>query len=203
MIKPILKLNSYLAIELCECSVADIVDPKKSIETRMKTTYFDAIVTSLSPKEILRQSSEAVNFLHGLNIIHRNIHPNNFLIACRYKKNYYFLIKLTDLPFSKNIDKNQQITCTLYEKSWAAPELFNHTNVRLSTGFDVFPLGCYFFYVLTGGKHPFGKGAVEQRFRIKDMKDRVYQDSWDGKPEWSINNTDHSEVCEGGRKESI
>ena len=178
---------------MCECSVADIIDPRRKLRAREKTAYYDAIVASLPHKEILRQSSEAVSFLHQLNMIHRNLHPDNFLIACVDPNKDYFLIKLTDFQLSKSIKKNPQNTGTLNKEGWVAPESFKH-NVKLDNKIDAFILGCFYFYVLSGGKHPFGRGVVDQRTRIKDEKDKVYQDSWDGKPEWKIEKDDPNEV---------
>ena len=35
---------------------------------------------------------------------------------------------------------------------------------------------------------------VDQRTRIKDINDKVYQASWDGKPEWNIDQANKNEV---------
>jgi len=161
-----------------------------------KTIYFEAIVANLPKKEILRQSSEAVGFLHRpqWNMIHRNLHPDNFLIACVDPNKDYFLIKLTDFQLSKSIEKNPQNTGTLNKEGWVAPESFR--DIELDNKVDAFILGCYYFYVLSGGKHPFGRGVVDQRTRIKDINDKVYGDSWDGKPEWNIDQANKNEVIQ-------
>lgn len=177
---------SYIALELCVCSVADIVDPKRCLKIRTKTPYFESILDNLSNKEILRQSSEGVSFLHECGFIHRNIHPDNFLIACVDPKKGAFLIKLTDFQLSSKKEVFFD-TGTLDKEGWVSPESFSINDV-LTYKSDAFMLGCYHFYVLSGGKHPFGRGVFDQRTRIKNKSDPVYQADWDGQPEWPITN---------------
>jgi len=162
--------------------VADIINPKRKLKAQQKTPYFGAILTSLSKKEILRQSSEAVNFLHRpqWNVIHRNLHPENFLIICVDPEKDYFLVKLTDFKLSKNIEKNPQNTGTLSKEGWVAPESFT-IKIELTNKLDAFILGCFYFYVLSGGNHPFGKGVTTQQSRITNEYDLVYQSNWDYK----------------------
>jgi len=81
----------------------------------------------------------------------------------------------------------------LNKEGWVAPESFKN-DIELDNKVDAFILGCYYFYVLSGGKHPFGRGVVDQRTRIKDINDKVYQASWDGKPEWNIDEANKNEV---------
>ncbi len=40
---------------------------------------------------------------------------------------------------------------------------------------DVFLMGCYFYYVLTGGIHPFGKNFDNRRKNIRDSQYGVYK----------------------------
>ena len=185
--------------ELAECSVADIIDPKRKSKDQQKTPYFDAILNSLSKKEILRQSSEAVSFLHRpqWNMIHRNLHPDNFLIIGVDPEKDYFLVKLADFKLSKNIEKNPQNTGTLSKEGWVTPESFK-PNIELTIKLDTFLLGCFYFYVLSGGKHPFGKGVATQQDRIRNEYDLVYQSSWDGKPEWNNTKDYHNFSGVGG-----
>lgn len=76
--------HSDIAIELCECSVDDVIDPeKKATAIGKKPDMMKSILSHLLPKEILRQSTEAVSYLHdSFKILYRNLHPDNFLVAC-------------------------------------------------------------------------------------------------------------------------
>jgi len=98
----------------------------------------------------------------------------------------YFIIKLTDFQLSRDIKEDAQNTGTLNKEGWVAPESFI-PKWNLTDKVDCFILGLYYFYVFSGGKHPFGKGVVEQRTGIKEIKD---QDSWDGMPNLPITDLD-------------
>jgi len=91
-------INSYLAVEWCDYSVADII-PEKGKESPKNISEEDkeSIFNSISHKEILRQSSEAVSFLHGLGMVHRNLHPDNFLIFCVDSRMGQYLIGVIHL----------------------------------------------------------------------------------------------------------
>lgn len=170
-------------MEWCECSVADIIDPERKERAKEKTEYFEAIVTSLPHKEILRQTSEAVVFLHKkLKQIHRNLHPDNILIFCADPTKNHFLIKLTDFQFSKDIKNDPNNTGTKRKDGWVAPESYVD-GFELTTKLDDFLLGCFYYYVLHKGKHPFEEIDSNSQIdieRIKNKDDKVYSDDWNG-----------------------
>ncbi len=163
-------------------------------EAHKKTDYLDTIMINLSLKEILEQSSEAVCFLHSRNMIHRNLHPENFLIACVDPKKNHFLIKLTDFKFAKDIKIDSTYTGSSRKDGWVAPESFENWHVdwninngqpyKLTTKFDSFILGCYYFYVLSGGNHPFGKDVSTQLTGISCDENFVYNSKWNGGLKW-------------------
>lgn len=167
--------------------------------------------------EILRQSTQAVEFLHGLNLIHRNLHPDNFLIACIGPNSLQrkFVVKLTDFQYSKNLNKlKPSLSETLGSDGWVAPEslyantatrpskeqlddekiieefsiLINdeddlenkETRMKLIKKTDSFILGCYYYFVLSGGKHPFGDTRDVRWLTIKKINSNVYQSNWVG-----------------------
>lgn len=177
--------NSFLAVEWCECSVADIIKPKNKHPIKISTDRAITILNSISHKEILRQSSEAVNFLHGLDIIHRKIHPDNFLISCVDPNKEQFLIKLTDFQQSKKIE---EINTPIKPKNiWVAPESFRAE--KLTNKMDSFLMGCYYYYVLSKGNHPFlGRviNASEQEIlnNIRNKGCETYQSDWKGGFNW-------------------
>jgi len=118
-------------------------------------SYFKAIVASLTKKEILKQSSEDVGFLHRpeWKVIHQNLNLDHFLIACVDPNKDYFLIKLTDFQLSRNIEINSENTGTLNREGWVTFKSFKDS-IELNNKVNVFILGCYYFYALSGGKHP-------------------------------------------------
>jgi len=163
----------------------------QSDETAMpqRDELFENISSSLPSKEIFRQSLEAVSFLHGseMQMIHRNLHPNNFLISCIDPNKNYFLVKLTDFHLSKRIENNSgENTGTYNQRGWFAPESSDQTK-NLTNKVDSFILGLYYFYILSGGKHPFGKAIdTDQRPGIKNPDHDVYKPNWDGEPHFTV-----------------
>ena len=135
----------------------------------------DEIKQSLGKKEILRQATKAVVFLHRFNYVHRNLKPSNFLIA---KDGDVHLVKLSDFRMSKNLDNvNERNHSTGAERrGWIAPYQIKDGNVDTTLAEDVFILGCFFYYVLTDGHHPF----EENDTFIRDPNFHVYKDSWRG-----------------------
>jgi len=153
-----------------------------------KTQKMNAIISNLPPKEILRQSTEAVNFIHSKDIIHRNLHPGNFLVVCVDPNNDNFVIKLTDFQHSKKWKTaSYDLSSVLANEGWAAPESLLEELQKQSmpnSMLDVFILGIYYYYVLSGGKHPFGESAMDQMDGIRNKNNPIYEDTWTGGANW-------------------
>jgi len=168
-------------------------------EPDKKIVSTEDIFSKISKKEILRQSAEAVNYLHGLGLIHRNLHPDNFLITATKNKDG-FLVKLTDFQLAKNWIKNVNCSGSYPWSGWRfVPECIvaDESNSAASSDVvqtsetDIFILGCYFYYVLTGGHHPFGK-EDERMKNIGDQTNNAYKEDWDGGDPWVIYNQRNS-----------
>jgi serine/threonine protein kinase len=119
-----------------------------SLDSSTKSKILDSFPDR---KPILRQSAEAVAFLHSFGIIHRNIKPSNLLFSQVAPDRY--LVKLTDMQFSKNFKESPQNSGTC-DPEWLAPEMLKKGSV-LDSRTDCHLLGCLFFYVLSEGKHLF------------------------------------------------
>ncbi|XP_045025215.1 serine/threonine-protein kinase/endoribonuclease ire-1 [Daphnia magna] len=155
----------FIATELCLCSVADLLDPALEEEIPEK----EAIMLDLQAKEILRQATRGLSYLHQNNFVHRNIKPNNFLIkeVKTGDKSCRFVVKITDFRLTRKRDphKNLQLSGSVASEGWEAPES-QDLEKDLSTKLDVFILGCFYHYVFVAlskneannGKprHPFG-----------------------------------------------
>ena len=135
---------------------------------------------------MLRQMSEAVAFLHSLGLIHRNLKPNNFMIAqVATQPQAKYTIKLTDMCKSKNIIVDPENSGTLATDCWIAPEILK--DVKLDHKMDTFILGCVFYYVASDGSHPFDDSVVRQG-HICDAAHQVYREDWDPKVEAKLAN---------------
>lgn len=185
-----------MATEWCECSVKDIIE-------KMELKIIPKILRKLSLLEILRQSTVAVSFIHSkeIHMIHRNLRPSNFLIACIDPNNDSFIVKLTDFQGSKTLIDNQNLSYAGREKDgWMAPEILQmkqpNVEQKGETSLDCFLLGLYYYYVLSVGKHPFGEGPDNQIAGILDSQNKVYQDGWLGGSGWNpIHHLTEVRVC--------
>jgi serine/threonine-protein kinase/endoribonuclease IRE1 len=68
----------YLALELCDMSLHDLIG---HIKSRMESNGVSNAAVLEASKTILRQVVEGVKHLHKLRIVHRDIKPNNLLLA--------------------------------------------------------------------------------------------------------------------------
>ncbi|KAL6709670.1 bifunctional endoribonuclease/protein kinase ire1 [Coniothyrium glycines] len=188
----------YIAVELCQASLFDLYKDGRPGEelTDAQQRLVNAI--SLNARYALYQLANGLNHLHSLRIIHRDIKPQNILIAhpSRNQKPGTVRLVISDFGLCKTLPDNVSTligtTGNAGTVGWKAPELISQpkelTNGS-STGLsrdsssstdpvaqgvkravDIFSLGCVFFYVLTNGCHPFDDDEGWMQIREYNIK---------------------------------
>jgi len=148
----------YLVLSFCPMTLQELVE--NYVHKKLSETRHAGDVDS----EIMRILHELVNgmvHLHSLNIVHRDIKPQNILLDPFNK------IKISDMGLAKKLDIDQSSFSGRDSGSvgWQAPEILEGTRKgRLTKAVDIFALGCVIYYILTKS-HPFG-AKYEREMRI-------------------------------------
>lgn len=123
-----------------------------------------------SDGEALKQMAKALQYIHGLKFVHRDIKPLNIVIS----KSEPVKLMITNFSLCKATTDSGRYSlvskCKRTEE-WMAPEICNYNNDEddeeiLSISSDIFALGCVFFYFLSRGSHPFGKNLKKIRYNM-------------------------------------
>jgi serine/threonine protein kinase len=117
-------------------------------------------------REVLRQITTGLDYIHRLNIVHGDLKPTNVLIS-HPVQNVSPVMKLTDFGLRHVVHKNEtnqqneQLFQPAHTKGWMCP--FDKDD---NTLFDLFSLGCLYFFTLFKGVHPFGETKEKRINRI-------------------------------------
>lgn len=121
----------YIALELCVCSLEDIIEKQISYP---KTLW----INLGSYSEVLLQLVSGLNYLHSLKIVHRDLKPQNILVGESSRKNAKreqvstVRLLISDFGLCKKLDADQSSfrATTQHAASgtsgWRAPELLLH-----------------------------------------------------------------------------
>ncbi|XP_039090371.1 serine/threonine-protein kinase/endoribonuclease IRE2 isoform X2 [Hyaena hyaena] len=145
----------YIALELCQASLQEYVE-NPELER-----------WGLEPQEALQQLTSGLAHLHSLHIVHRDLKPSNVLIAGPDSPEGRGRVVLSDFGLCKKLPAGR---CSFSLRSgipgtegWMAPELLQLLPQDSPTSaVDIFSAGCVFYYVLSGGSHPFGESLYRQ-----------------------------------------
>lgn len=190
----------YIALELCVCSLEDLIEKLKFIPQKPR-------LDNSSRNDLLHQLASGLGYLHSLKIVHRDLKPQNILLGERSKKDKHLgklspRLLISDFGLCKKLDADQSsFGATMHNAAsgtsgWRAPELLrpdeypvpasvslfsddiDHMTFapignekRLTKAIDIFSLGCVFFYILSDGYHPFGDRYLREANIIKGHSD--------------------------------
>ncbi|KAK0346065.1 bifunctional endoribonuclease/protein kinase ire1 [Friedmanniomyces endolithicus] len=176
----------YIAVELCQASLYDVWDADRAkTEDRQRQLQSLKLAIQQDTPRALQQLAAGLYHLHNLRIIHRDIKPQNILVA--YPKRGQSAgprLVISDFGLGKNLPENgstiNDATVNAGTTGWKAPELISqpkdsdsrhsqsnsHPNGSdsangangtsgIKRAADIFSLGCLFFWVLTNGEHPY------------------------------------------------
>ncbi|NXJ84847.1 ERN2 endoribonuclease, partial [Trogon melanurus] len=144
----------YIAIELCSATLQEYVE----------SPTFDRC--SLDPVSLLRQTMSGLAHLHSLSIVHRDLKPCNILISVPSRHGQIRAV-ISDFGLCKKLQGGRR-SFSLRSgipgtEGWIAPEVLQEAPKENPTcAVDIFSAGCVFYYVVSGGQHPFGDSLRRQ-----------------------------------------
>jgi serine/threonine-protein kinase/endoribonuclease IRE1 len=189
----------YIAVELCQASLFEVWEAEKAkTEARQLQLRSLKLAIQQDVPNILQQLAAGLSHLHNLRIIHRDIKPQNILVAFpKRNQNNRTRLVISDFGLGKNLPENVSTlidpTGNAGTSGWKAPELISqpkdseskHSQSNSHTGnsenpgggtsgvkraADIFSLGCLFFWVLTDGSHPYEDENGWQQLRELNIK---------------------------------
>ena len=157
--------DRYYALELCKAYLDKLFTADNNPEK-----YKGPVPPN---EDILLQLAEGLEYIHGMNLIHRDLKPKNALIwvgsGCNSNEEKQVLMKWADFGLSKPVKDTGSFSMSDIRgtKKWFAPELFeilrkgSNEKLRGTVKSDVFAEGLTFGYVLLGGKHLCGDNNMD------------------------------------------
>ncbi|XP_038605558.1 MAP kinase-activated protein kinase 2, partial [Tachyglossus aculeatus] len=138
----------------------------------------DQAFTEREASEIMKSIGEAIQYLHSINIAHRDVKPENLLYT---SKRPNAILKLTDFGFAKETTTHNSLTTPCYTPYYVAPEVLGPEKYDKSC--DMWSLGVI-MYILLCGYPPFYSNhglAISP-----GMKSRIRMGQYEfPNPEWS------------------
>ncbi|XP_041048420.1 MAP kinase-activated protein kinase 2-like [Carcharodon carcharias] len=138
----------------------------------------DQAFTEREASEIMRDIGSAIQYLHAMNIAHRDVKPENLLYT---SKDLSAILKLTDFGFAKETTLHNSLATPCYTPYYVAPEVLGPEKYDKSC--DMWSLGVI-MYILLCGYPPFYSNhglAISP-----GMKKRIRMGQYEfPNPEWS------------------
>ncbi|XP_075471301.1 MAP kinase-activated protein kinase 2 isoform X1 [Ascaphus truei] len=138
----------------------------------------DQAFTQREASDIMKSIGEAIQYLHSINIAHRDVKPENLLYTTKRPNS---VLKLTDFGFAKETTSHNSLATPCYTPYYVAPEVLGPEKYDKSC--DMWSLGVI-MYILLCGYPPFYSNhglAISP-----GMKKRIRMGQYEfPNPEWS------------------
>ncbi|XP_043932799.1 MAP kinase-activated protein kinase 2 [Protopterus annectens] len=138
----------------------------------------DQAFTEREASKIMKNIGEAIQYLHSINIAHRDVKPENLLYVSKRPNS---VLKLTDFGFAKETTVYNSLATPCYTPYYVAPEVLGPE--RYDKSCDMWSLGVI-MYILLCGYPPFYSNhglAISP-----GMKKRIRNGQYEfPNPEWS------------------
>ncbi|XP_063060238.1 uncharacterized protein LOC134453293 [Engraulis encrasicolus] len=173
----------YLVLQLCEYTLEEYIDPKHHQLPDDVPKKMDVLKGKV--KEVLH----SLQVLHdkNTNVLHRDIKPQNVLIDIRGKA------RLADFGISRrlNVGQTSLHTSPAGTKCWKSRETLeeecqeepqNPTKSVYKRSSDIQVTGMLIYYILSCGRHPFGKGGrceaniLDGKYALDWVEDELAKD---------------------------
>lgn len=127
-------------------------------ELQMLLDSDEELPTEAQVQVLMRQILEGIIFLHGINVAHLDIKPQNIILTgplpnCE--------VKLCDFGISRHLSDGADVREILGTPDYVAPEVLNYEPISLAT--DMWSVGVLLYVLLTGCS-PFGGDTKQETF---------------------------------------
>ena len=151
----------YIVIELMEGSLDNYLSSTK--------VHSQALT-------ICSQIALGMKFLHGSDVLHRDLKPQNIL----YRTKPEFIVKLSDFGLSKFLQQTSTDSkSVMHSKArtlcWMAPELLAQNHEGHSKPTDIYSCGVLFHYVMSGKKYPFSSSDESLESNLHEIEENIYR----------------------------
>ncbi|KYQ89321.1 putative protein serine/threonine kinase [Tieghemostelium lacteum] len=122
------------------------------------------VIITPQMKQMIYELLQGLSHLHSLNIVHRDIKPQNILVDPNNR------IKISDMGLGKLLDiDDASLTFNSEGHGWQPAEYLNGTN-KNTKKVDIFSMGCVIYYLITG-LNPFGTRFNREKNVLKGKYD--------------------------------